>query len=272
MLSAMFRRDYAAFRAQGLDPAPEDVVRLNALAVRVRLASKAARSSHLPRLAFLPRDSRWRAPLVLREPTVAHDLWLEQAARFIDCDDDRNWLLVNAFALSRPADALPDAFAPRKVVRAVFRFAAKRLVRFTAGQLSAAVEYALFGADWTAGEAGGERRRAADGDPVRQLAEIANSPTVGLLTEARALRLPLSLDDAKRLTASELAEAVRAAQLRDGIVCRDDLKEDALADYVRAREEIRARLRAEAEAKVSAATPTEGGSEARRPQADGGRA
>ena len=261
MLSAMFRRDFAAFRAQGLDPSPEDVVRLNALAVRVRLAAGAPRAAHLPRLAFMPRDSRWRAPLVLREPTVAHELWLEQAARLIDCDDARNWLLVNAFALARPADALPDAFAPRKVVRAVFRFAAKRLVRFTSEQLYAAVEYCLFGADWTAGEAGGARRRGGDADdPVRQLADVESSPTLGLLAEARALRLPLSTDDAKRLTASELAEAVRAAQLREGIVCRDDLKDGALADYVRAREEIRARLKAEAESKAGgcAATPAAG--------------
>ena len=253
MLSAMFKRDFAAFRAQGLDPAPEDVVRLNALAVRVRLAASAPRVAHLPRLAFLPRDARWRAPLVLREPTVAHELWLEQAARIIDCDDPRNWILVNAFALARPADELPDAFAPRKVVRAVFRFAAKRLVRFTSEQLYAAVEYCLFGADWTAGEAGGARRRGGDDDdPVRQLADVESSPTLGLLAEARALRLPLSIDDAKRLTASELAEAVRAAQLREGLVFREDLKADALADYVRAREEIRARLKAEAKAEAKA--------------------
>lgn len=262
MLSAMFRRDFAAFRSQGLDPAPEDVVRLNALAVRVRLAASAPRTAHLPRLAFLPRDARWRAPIVLREPTVAHELWLEHAARIIDCDDPRNWLLVNAFALARPADALPDAFAPRKVVRAVFRFAAKRLVRFTSEQLYAAVEYCLFGADWTAGEAGGERRRGGDDDPVRHLADVESSPTLGLLAEARALRLPLSIDDAKRLTASELAESVRAAQLREGLVCRDDLKADALADYVRAREEIRARLKAEAKDKAkavaSASTPAAG--------------
>lgn len=258
MLSAMFRRDFASFRAQGLDPAPEDVVRLNALAVRVRLAASAPRVAHLPRLAFLPRDSRWRAPIVLREPTVAHELWLEQAARIIDCDDARNWLLVNAFALARPSDALPDAFAPRKVVRAVFRFAAKRLVRFTAEQLSSAVEYCLFGSDWTAGEAGGARRRGGDDDPVRQLADVESSPTLGLLAEARALRLPLSIDDAKRLTASELAEAVRAAQLREGLVCRDGLKADALADYVRAREEIRARLKSEAKAGAGAATHAAG--------------
>ena len=262
MLSAMFKRDFEAFRSQGLDPAPEDVVRLNALAVRVRLAASAPRVAHLPRLAFLPRDARWRVPIVLREPTVAHELWLEHAARIIDCDDPRNWLLVNAFALARPADALPDAFAPRKVVRAVFRFAARRLVRFTSEQLYAAVEYCLFGADWTAGEAGGARRLGGDDDPVRQLADVESSPTLGLLAEARALRLPLSIDDAKRLTASELAEAVRAAQLREGLVCRDDLKADALADYVRAREEIRARLTEEAKdrakAVAGASTPAAG--------------
>lgn len=247
MLSAMFRRDYAAFRAQGLDLTPEDVVRLNALAVRVRLAANAPRTAHLPRLVFMPRDSRWRAPLVLREPTVAHELWTEAVARFIDCEDERNWLFVYAYALSRPADALPDATDdPLRVVKAVFRFAARRLVRFTGEQLSAAVEYCLFGADWTAGELGGAaKRKRADAERYPATSTDAPSPTLGLLADARALRLPLTAADAGRLTASELAEAVRGALVVAERYDREAAKADALADYCRARDEIRARIMAE---------------------------
>ena len=50
----------------------------------------------------------------------------------------------------------------------------------------------------------------------------APSPTIGLLTRARALRLPISLDDAKRMTASELAEAVNEA-----IVARINAEKEA---------------------------------------------
>lgn len=248
MLSAMFRRDFASFEAQGLHMTPEDVVRLNALALRVRLSTTAPRSAHLPRLVFMPRDSAWRVPLTLREPTVAHDLWIDQAFRFVDGDDDRNWLFVHAYALSRPASALADPFSPRRVVRAVYRFAAKRLVRFTREQISAAVEYCLFGADWTAGESGGADRRerkAAERYPAIDDPAL-HSPTIGVLADCRALRVPLSLDDAKRLTASEIAETVLAAKVAAHRFDADAAKADALADYCRARDEIRDRLAKEA--------------------------
>lgn len=247
MLSAMFRRDFASFEAQGLRMTPEDVVRLNALALRVRLSATAPRSAHLPRLVFMPRDSVWRAPLVLREPTIAHDLWLEAAARFVDCDDVRNFNWLHAYALSRPAETLPDPFRPRRLVRAVYRFAAKRLCRFTAEQLGAAVEYCLFGANWTAGElAGADRREKKDSERYPAADDPAlRSTTIGVLADCRALRIPLALDDAKRLTASELAETVRDALVFARRFDADAAKADALADYCRAREEIRARLSAE---------------------------
>lgn len=259
MLSAMFRRDFASFEAQGLRMTPEDVVRLNALALRVRLSATAPRSAHLPRLVFMPRDSAWRTPLTLREPTVAHELWIEQAFRFIDGDDDRNWLFVHAYALSRPAEGLADAFSPRRVVRAVFRFAAKRLVRFTHEQLSSAVEYCLFGADWTAGELPGESRREKKGAERYPATDdpALHSPTLGLLADCRALRIPLSLDDAKRLPASDLAAASHAALVAAKRYDFDAAKADALADYCRARDEIRDRLAKAAKGETPA--PADGG-------------
>ena len=244
MLSAMFRRDYDSLTAQGYALTPEDVVRLNALALRVRLSSAAPCSVHLPRLVFMPRDSRWRPQIVLREPTMAHELWIEQAAKWIDTDNADNFLWLHGYALSRPASKLANVFDAKGMVKAVFRFAAKRLCRFTREQLSAAVEYALFGADWIVGEvAADEREHAARADGGNGLRETGEqSPTLGILSECRALRLPISLDDAKRLTASELEASILSAQMRDGLFNADSLKSRAVAAYVRAREEIKARL------------------------------
>ncbi len=240
MLSAMFKRDYAALRAEGLEPTPEDVVRLNALAVRVRLSASAP-VVNLPRLAFLPRDSWWRRPIVLREPTIAHELWIEEAARLIDCDDDRNFAFVHAFACSRAAADLPDPRSPRGIVRAVFRFAASRLSRFTREQLSSAVEWILYGADWKAGE---NPTPAPRGNRAATLDEIEYTPSfaLGLLCEARAIRLPVSGEEARRMTAAELEAAVTLAQTADGHLDRDSLKSRLVADYVRTRESIRERL------------------------------
>lgn len=247
MLSAMFRRDYESLTAQGYALTPEDVVRLNALALRVRLSSAAPCSVHLPRLVFMPRDSRWRPQIVLREPTMAHELWIEQAERWIDTGNADNFLWLHGYALSRPASKLANVFDAKGMVKAVFKFAAKRLCRFTREQLSAAVEYALFGADWIVGEVAADvrehERKADGGNGLRETGE--QSPTLGILSECRALRLPISLDDAKRLTASELEASILEAQMRDGLFNADSLKSRAVAAYVRAREEIKARLAAE---------------------------
>ncbi len=243
MLSAMFRRDYESLTAQGYALTPEDVVRLNALALRVRLSSAAPCSVHLPRLVFMPRDSRWRPQIVLREPTMAHELWIEQAARWIGCDDDRNFLWLHAFALSRPAKKLPDAFKPARLVRKVYRFAAWRLCGFTREQLSAAVEYCLFGADWTEGETGGKKRNVQNGkDGVPPTNTDAPSPTLGLLVDARALRLPVTTDDMAHMTLPELEAAIGLALISAGETDIAKTRDAAVGEYIRAREEIRKRL------------------------------
>ena len=244
-LSDQFRKDYRQMTAQGVKFTPEDIVLLNALSVKTQLSPTAARDVHLPRLAFLPRDSWWRAPLVLREPTIAHDLWLEMAERWIDTGRDENFLFLHAFALSRHPGKLPDANAPKRVIKEVFTFAGKRLAKFTRRQLQSAVDYALFGADWTVGARG--PRKPASADPIPRPDTEPASPAIGLLTDCRMLRLPISLDDAKQMTASELTEAINR--------CWDQIEEKfdpkrahsrAFGEYVRAREAIRARSLREA--------------------------
>lgn len=243
MTTDMFRRDYRQMTAQGVKFTPADIVRLNALSVRVRLSADAAREIHLPRLAFLPRVSWLHSPPVLREPTIAHDLWLEQMARWVDCSDNRVFAFVNAYALSRRAEKLPDCDYPEKVVKTVFKYAARHLSGYTYEQLSAAVDYALFGADWTAGEMPPARSMgSADNTHIERGTE---STTLGLLVDMKMLRLPISLDEAKSMTASELAAAIDRTLQLDGKLDRERARTRALGDYVRAREEIRNRSKAE---------------------------
>ena len=267
MISDQFRKDYRQLTAQGVEFTPDDIVRLNALMVKVTRSSTASNDVFLPRLAFLPRDSWWRAPLVLREPTLAHWLWLEQAERFLDTSKDEVFLFLYGFALSRHAARLPDVTRPAKLVRTVCRFAAKRLAGFTRDQLASAVEYALYGADWTVGETMTELpndrideltnetpsdhspippsgNSPAPHSPIHQFANSPISPTLGLLADCRMLRLPVTIADAREMTASELAEIRARALEQDG---RFDAKANhkrALGAYVRAREEIRKRSKA----------------------------
>ena len=253
MLADILKKDIRQYASRGIDFAPEDIVRLNALAVRVALVQRPCTGVHLPRCVFLPAVSRWGGELVLREPTIAHDCWLESAARWIDRSDLRSSLYLDAFALSRfDADALPDADNPRKVIRGVYGFAARRLVRYTVRQLRDAIDYVVSGADWTLGESAvprpakdGAEKYAAPGD---------DSPTLGLICRARAMRLPVSLADARRMTASELGEAICAAAISDGAFDAADARNSAMGDYVRTRNAIVARIEKENAARENGAS------------------
>ena len=249
MIADLFRKDYRQMTAQGMKFTPEDIVLLNALAIKVRLTQNTARTAHLPRLAFLPKMragllTAFQKEVVLREPTIAHEMWLEQATRYIKMDCDRAFDLLHGYALAHPADKLPGVFDPKRLIRKVFTWCARHLAHLTREQLSAAVDYVLFGADWTAGERGPaqctKHQSPSTGEGVA-------SPTSGLLTAARALRLPSSLDDAKRMTASELDEAITRCLAKDHKIDYDAERHHAMGEYVRARNAIRKRSEANVE-------------------------
>ena len=242
MLADLLKKDIRQYAAKGVNFTPEDIVRLNALAVQVKLAQHPCTGVHLPRCVFLPPTSHWGGELVLREPTIAHELWLEEAQRWIDISKGVNFLYLHGFALSfvDPED-LPDAYDRKAVIRRVFVFAAKRLVRYTRQMLSDAIDYILFGADWMAGES-----------PVPPVAPVppvpspeTESPALGLICRARAMRLPITLDDAKRMTASELAEAVCEARVSDEDFDARADRNHAMGAYVRTRDAIVQRIKTE---------------------------
>ena len=254
MIADIFKKDYRQMTAQGVKFTPEDIVLLNALAVKVRLTQNAARTTHLPRLAFLPGKFgrvgkfgrffmffctfRTAQTLVLREPTIAHEMWIEQAQRYVTIDSDRTFDLLHGYALAHPAEKLPDIFDPKRLIRTVFTWCARNLAHLTREQLSSAVDYCLFGADWTACE---RVKSEEDSTTLNSQLSTHNSPTIGLLTEARALRLPISLDDARRMTASELDEAITRCLAKDHRIDYDAERRRAMGEYVRARNAIRKR-------------------------------
>ena len=260
MVADLFKKDYRQMTAQGVKFTPEDIVLLNALAVKVRLSQNAARTTHLPRLAFLPKRRSFLSFIIhrssfiaLREPTIAHEMWLEQAQRYITVDSDRTFDLLYGYALAHPAEKLPDIFDPKRLIRKVFTWCARHIAHLTREQLSAAVDYVLFGADWKACERGPEKSKSEVEVEQRNLTDstvglrASTSPTIGLLTEARAIRLPITLDDAKRMTASELDEAITRCLAKDHKIDYDAERNRAMGEYVRARNAIRKRSEANVE-------------------------
>ena len=57
MLSDILRKDIRQYAARGIAFEPADIVRLNALAVQVKLCQRPCQGVHLPRCVFLPPTS-----------------------------------------------------------------------------------------------------------------------------------------------------------------------------------------------------------------------
>lgn len=231
MVSSLFRKDYAALTARGVEFALDDVIRLNALALKAKEAEMPTLGTSVRRAIFL---DGW----TMREPTVAHELWLEAVARHFDMANDRVFQFVYAFALSRDADDLPDALDPQLCVRKVFAFAKKRLVGMTAAALRDALEYAIFGLDWTACEyAPAEKPKKDD----RDLPRPKKSAMLGIISGMVSRRLPVSLEDAKKMSVAELCDLTLRTDVRDGKYDAKLAHTAALKDYYRAIAEVKAR-------------------------------
>ena len=232
MVSDLFIKDYRQMSAQGVNFTPADIIRLNALAVKVKLTAKPVGAAHLRRAVF------WNG-LTFREPTLGHDMWIERVGTFIDLSADRNFRAVNAYALTRDHTDLPDAYKPDPCIKAVFNFAKRHLAEMTSALLADIIDYVLFGADWTAGEMAPPKPRTDS--PADASDDTPESPALGVYIGATARRIGISIDDAKRLTASEILEIVERTDVLDRRFDADHDRNTALGAYVRAREEIRNR-------------------------------
>ena len=231
MVSKMFLADCRRLEAKGVKFAPEDIIRLNALALKAKLAPSGFAVSHLQRVVFLDR-------FILREPTIGHELWLERVGEYLDYRARHNFRVAYCYALSRDCRDLPDPLKPRRVVRKMFAWAMRNVLPLTSETIADALDWVLFGADPTSGELAPPK----DGEKTDLPRTIASedSPTVGVIVGGLARRLPLTLEDAKRLTQSQLLEAICRADVRDGSIS-ENARNDALGDYFRARDEIAAR-------------------------------
>lgn len=161
MVSEMAMEDIEAMRAAGVDVTPRDVVRLNALGLKVERSSRSADFHMLPRVA-------WAGEAVFREPTVAHEAWMCVAEKLFDLDDEDTVVLLRALCLSSKVEDLPDPSSRADVMDAIERLKAGPIASCTVRQLVNALGYALMGANACTGEHGPARSddgTVADTDP-----------------------------------------------------------------------------------------------------------
>lgn len=230
MISCMAIEDIEALRADGIDVSPRDVVRLNALGVKVEQASKASAFYVLPRVAFLGN-------IAIHEPTIGDVTWIAEAGRRFDMDDIETVSLLQATCLSAKDGELPDATDRDAVMAAIKAFQAKA-ARFTLSQILSALSYALHGSDPTVGERGPAKE---DGDEDADPRDDVSPVVAGVVRDGLALRLG-TIPELMKMRKSQIVAASEAAlMMRHGPEVFKDFRSSAFAEYMRALEEVRNR-------------------------------
>lgn len=226
MISEMAMEDAEALARKGVVLTPREIVRLNALGVKAERHPDASSFHSLPRCAFL-------GDLVFTEPTIGHQLWLDNATRVYAEDDDTTMFLLRAYALSTPQESLPEWTDQKAVSKAVKSFAREALSNFTLRQVIDCLNYCTTGSDAS------DLEFPPDSEPDGGFPDEPYSSAAGVLHEAQALKLGLSTADASRMTQSELQSVIQRRYELDGIEVDKSIKRRAIGDYYATLEEIK---------------------------------
>ena len=104
MTSELAKADIEEMWDEGLKPTVEDIVRLNALALKLEGARKKCAADSTE---YLPRAAAISESVTFRQPTIGHEIWMEKVERFVEKGDCQSLLAVRAFALSRSLKSFP---------------------------------------------------------------------------------------------------------------------------------------------------------------------
>jgi len=244
MISTTARDSIEELQHDGLSPTVEDIIRLNALGLKLEFEAKKS-----PRDAtdYLPRIAKISDTVSFRQPTIGHEIWISKIRRMVDEKDFQTSLAVQAFALSRASADLPDADDIKSVKVAVDAFCAD-CKDFTREQIIAAIEYVTVGPSPTACETAPASHREPDGFDFE---DWKHCVACGVLLHGKAALFGASFADLERLTREQLEALTRMAYVFNHIENPPDYVSIARGDYFATLDEIRERLTKEKEARAN---------------------
>ena len=227
MVSEMAMEDIEALQADGVAVSPRDVVRLNALGLKVERSSMASVNWTIPRVAFVGDVS-------LREPTIRDEAWILDAGVAFDLSDYETELLLRALVMATPFEKLPDPSDRKAVMVSLDDLKKNRLAGVTERQLACAVSYALMGDAPETGESAPAEVEREEGR-----AECRLPFEVGVVFDGVAMRIG-SIEEMRKLRASELQALVSyATEVKYGAGHRKGEHARRLGEYLRAVEEVK---------------------------------
>lgn len=238
MISKTAMKDIEALRADGIDVPPREVVRLNALGLRMERGADSAEHYAAPRVAFI-------GEVVLREPTLGAEMWLRQALDAFDGDDEQTYFTLRVLTCIVPWRELPDP-AQTRAVRKAIKAAMKSLGDATLRQVENALGWCI----------GGNLPESGEKPPPRPVADDSSaadaddppprfSPEYGLFYRGMAARIGTAADMKDMTYSAMLAVCDRAEELATTSAFgggRDAKaeKSKAFGDYMRALDAVRA--------------------------------
>lgn len=221
MTSRLAKDTIEGWQREGLQPTVEQIVRLNALGLKVESGNDVWNFAACPRVAFL---GDW----TLFEPTIGKRIWMDTARQLLK-DDYQTQIYFTAWALNCPDDELPKMNDVKNIIGAVKKFAEEVIINFTETQLFMAIDYALNGNDPTKDEDFTPEQRTALQEVTTPPDEVMSSAKQ-LLNEA--LSQGISGDVKYELTMPQLEKMIICAALSKGAdVLKGEHMENAAKFY-----------------------------------------
>lgn len=234
MVSNAAMEEAERLAAAGTPLTPREVVRLNALGLRMERGQSESLSCALPRVVFL-------GDVAFREPTLGHEMWLDDARRYADFTDVDTSLAMHALAytVTNPDD-LPKL--DKEAIFTAMRRLQNKLRVYTPRQISAACRWVSEGRDARSFEYA-PLRKGKDDEPMDESFSVA----VGVLLDGLAIATGLSVGDARRMTRAQLYRLEDDAMKLRGRDIGDAATEEARGDFYATLDELEARAKERAE-------------------------
>lgn len=233
MVSQLAIDDIKGLMEEGFVVQPEDVIRLNALGLKIT-EDPECEMSLLPRVASIEG-------VQFRQPSVAKDIFLDECYRLL-CRDDSTMLGYEAYVLSH--DVQEDELKhPVKFAFKVGYWMKKTFKKTTANELRRVVDYCLYGIDETTGEF-----------PVMMIDEGADSDEdkVGgdkswaLYNYLKSASVGIDTVSALRATSPQLSAMIERAYIIRGLPLKKNEKK-ATAEYYSTLNSIKEKMKKQQE-------------------------
>ena len=236
MVSKLAMEDIESLMEEGCVVRPSDVIRLNALGLKLEKRPD-FRMSTLPRVALC-------GGVLFRQPTIGQDIFLDEICEIFS-KDEGTVLALEAYVLSHPDekwDNLPTF--PRLFASKAIKWIRKHLKNETAEKVRHAIDFCKFGMN----PEDGEFPIYVTDETFEKWYDEAGPMSSAMRKYVHACTYGIPSESSLRATSQKLTAMIERAAILNDIQVPDEEKQ-ATAEYFKVLEEVQKKARAERDAK-----------------------